>query len=65
MGTIVQIILALPQIIKAFAALWSFAREVQEKKKQADLDQLKEDIKNAKTEDDFRNAARKLRPPGV
>lgn len=60
MGTIVQVILALPKIIGAIRALISFASEMREKQRQNELNKLKEEIKNAETEDDFRNATRKL-----
>lgn len=58
--TIVNVILALPKIIGAIKALIAFANEMQERKRVSDLEKLKEEIKNAKSEDDFRNAASKL-----
>lgn len=60
LGTIIKVVLALPEIIRAAMAIISFIEDQKAKAKEAELQKLKEDIKNAKSEDDFRNVADRL-----
>lgn len=54
---IIQLILAIPEILRAVMALISFAQDQQAKKEKADADKLKREIEDAESEDDFRRAA--------
>jgi phosphopantothenate synthetase len=61
---IISVLSAIPQILGAIKALIGFVREMTIKRKQDELTKVEEDIKNAKTEDDFRNAADRLSKSG-
>jgi len=55
-----KVILAIPDIMRAIKALIDFVNEQKEQKRVNDLNKLKEDMKNAQTEEDYRRNARKL-----
>lgn len=57
---IIQLILAIPQILGAVKALFDFMEDMAERDKEKKAQELKREIENAETEDDFRNAADKL-----
>lgn len=55
-----KVILAIPDIVRAIKALIDFVNEQQEQKRVNDLKKLKQEIENAKSDDDFRDAVDKL-----
>lgn len=58
--TIVNVILALPKIIGAVKALVTMWQEMERIKKDKKAEDLKKEIADAKSEDDFRSVADKL-----
>lgn len=53
----INVILALPEIIRAFIALISFAKGVEKSIDNSKVDKVAQEVKDAKSEGDFRKAA--------
>lgn len=56
----ISVILALPEIIRAFIALVSFGRSLEKGSNDAKVDKVSKEIDDAKTPEDFKNAASDL-----